>query len=147
MFLILLKSAVIGLAIAAPVGPIGVLCIRRTLAYGMPYGFVSGLGAATADAFYGSIIAFGLTAISAFLLDLGTALNWIGGAFLLYLGITTLRAAGNAAADMNDTHITPIAETSLIASYGSTLFLTITNPLTISCLYGNFCRIQGWSAQ
>ena len=59
-----LRGFLIGLAIAAPVGPIGVLCIRRTLADGRPVGFVSGLGAASADAVYGSVAAFGLTAIS-----------------------------------------------------------------------------------
>jgi len=56
-----LEGIIIGLAIAAPVGPIGVLCIRRTLADGRASGFVSGLGAATADAVYGAVAAFGLT--------------------------------------------------------------------------------------
>src|SRR5512147_524049 len=64
-----LKGITIGLAIAAPVGPIGVLCIRRTLANGMATGFASGLGAATADAFYGFVAAFGLTFISALLVS------------------------------------------------------------------------------
>jgi threonine/homoserine/homoserine lactone efflux protein len=63
---LILRGFILGLAIAAPVGPIGVLCIRRTLAQGRAIGFVSGLGAATADVVYGCIAAFGLTsAISA----------------------------------------------------------------------------------
>jgi threonine/homoserine/homoserine lactone efflux protein len=120
----LLKGLVLGFSIAAPVGPIGVLCIRRTLAEGRTAGFVSGLGAATADAIYGSIAAFGLTLISGFLASQESALRLVGGAFLCYLGIKTLRAqpaerAANA----------PGA--GWIASYASTFFLTLTNPMTI----------------
>ena len=68
-FSLFLRGLVIGLSIAAPVGPIGVLCIRRTLAQGRSYGLVSGLGAATADAVYGCAAGFGLTFISSFLVD------------------------------------------------------------------------------
>ena len=64
---LVLRGFILGLAIAAPVGPIGVLCIRRTLAQGRAIGFVSGLGAATADVVYGCVAAFGLTAISGLL--------------------------------------------------------------------------------
>ena len=65
----LIKGLILGFSIAAPVGPIGVLCIRRTLSSGMLNGFLSGLGAATADAIYGCIAAFGVTAVSNLLLD------------------------------------------------------------------------------
>jgi threonine/homoserine/homoserine lactone efflux protein len=85
-----LRGVLIGLAIAAPVGPIGVLCIRRTLAYGRASGFASGLGAATADAFYGSIAAFGLTVIAGALVGYRAALQLIGGLFLIYLGLRTV---------------------------------------------------------
>ncbi|MEW5717473.1 MAG: LysE family translocator [Chloroflexota bacterium] len=120
----LLKGLILGFSIAAPVGPIGVLCIRRTLADGRAAGFVSGLGAATADAFYGSIAAFGLTVVSNFLTSQETALRLVGGAFLCYLGVKTLlaRPAGNAA---------PVQGNGLVGSYASTFFLTLTNPLTI----------------
>jgi threonine/homoserine/homoserine lactone efflux protein len=64
---ILFKGIAIGLSIAAPVGPIGVLCIRRSLADGRQVGLATGMGAATADAVYGSIAGFGLTAVSGFL--------------------------------------------------------------------------------
>jgi hypothetical protein len=63
-FSFLLRGLIIGFAVAAPVGPIGVLCIRRTLAAGRVSGFVSGLGVATADALYGCIAGFGLTFVS-----------------------------------------------------------------------------------
>src|SRR5512137_45322 len=86
---LLLRGGLVGLSIAAPVGPIGVLCIRRTLAEGRASGLVSGLGAATADAVYGSIAGFGLTIISSFLIDQQAWLRLIGGAFLVYLGVRT----------------------------------------------------------
>src|SRR5262245_50113848 len=84
-----LKGAIIGLSIAAPVGPIGILCIRRSLANGARIGFVTGLGAATADAFYGAVAGFGLTAVAAFLTQQQFWLSLCGGAFLCYLGLRT----------------------------------------------------------
>jgi len=65
----LFRGLIIGFSIAAPVGPIGVLCIRRTLAEGRVYGLISGLGAATADAIYGCVAGFGLTFVSNFLMS------------------------------------------------------------------------------
>ena len=80
----LIKGLVIGLAIAAPVGPIGVLCIRRSLADGRLIGLLTGLGAATADGVYGAIAAFGLTAVSDLLIGQGPWLELVGGLFLCY---------------------------------------------------------------
>jgi threonine/homoserine/homoserine lactone efflux protein len=121
---ILLRGLLIGFSIAAPVGPIGVLCIRRTLTDGRASGLVSGLGAATADAFYGSIAGFGLTFISSFLIDQQLWLRLVGGAFLLYLGVRTfLSKPSERAAEATSNN--------LVSAYASTLFLTITNPMTI----------------
>lgn len=86
-----LKGLILGFSIAAPVGPIGLLCIKRTLGHGRLIGVTSGLGAATADALYGSIAAFGLTAIAGALLDAQLVLRIGGGLFLLYLGYSTYR--------------------------------------------------------
>ena len=83
----LLRGLIIGFSIAAPVGPIGVLCIRRTLAEGRASGLASGLGAATADAIYGCIAGFGLTFISSMLISQQVWLRLIGGVFLCYLGL------------------------------------------------------------
>ena len=118
------RGLIIGFSIAAPVGPIGVLCIRRTLADGQVSGLVSGLGAATADAFYGCVAGFGLTFISSFLVGQKMWLSLLGGLFLLYLGIKTLlsKPAEKEAA---------INETGLLGSYFSTFLLTLTNPMTI----------------
>ncbi len=121
---ILLKGILLGFSIAAPVGPIGVLCIRRTLADGRGSGFISGLGAATADGFYGSIAGFGLTFISGLVISQQAWLRLLGGAFLLYLGIRTFLA--------KTTEVAASASGSgLAGAYASTLFLTLTNPLTI----------------
>src|SRR3712207_5579854 len=87
-----LEGIIIGLAIAAPVGPIGVLCIRRTLADGRASGFVSGLGAATADALYGSVAALGLTFVTNLLVGGELWLRLAGGAFLIFLGVRTFLA-------------------------------------------------------
>jgi threonine/homoserine/homoserine lactone efflux protein len=119
-----LRGLLIGFSIAAPVGPIGVLCIRRTLADGQASGLVSGLGAATADAMYGCVAGFGLTFISGILIDQQIWLRLFGGLFLCYLGIKTLlsKPAEQAA---------KIQRTGLLGSYASTFLLTVTNPMTI----------------
>jgi threonine/homoserine/homoserine lactone efflux protein len=121
----LLRGLLIGFSIAAPVGPIGVLCIRRTLADGRAAGLVSGLGAAAADALYGCVAGFGLTLISNFFVSQRFWLQLIGGLFLCWLGIRTLLAApaGEAArARRGD---------GLIGAFVSTFVLTLTNPMTI----------------
>src|SRR5436309_960181 len=84
-----LKGCVLGLSIAAPVGPIGLLCIRRTLTHGRVAGFVSGLGAATADFAYACIAAFGISAAVSNFFGAEHAVRIIGAVFLLYLGVKT----------------------------------------------------------
>lgn len=118
-----------GLAIAAPVGPIGVLTIRRTLVDGLLVGLLSGLGAATADALYGSVAALGLTAVAGFLVQQQFWLRLGGGLFLAYLGLKTLRQPASLptqAASQN-----PPSESGYFSAYASTLLLTLTNPITI----------------
>ncbi len=130
----LIKGLIIGFSIAAPVGPIGVLCIRRTLAFGRLHGLLTGLGAATADAIYGGIAAFGLTSLSALLVDQRVWLQVLGGIFLIYLGVTTFRAPA-APLDRDETGHNP-ARPRLIGAYLSTLLLTLSNPLTILSFIG-----------
>jgi threonine/homoserine/homoserine lactone efflux protein len=128
------RGLIIGFSIAAPVGPIGVLCIQRTLNKGQLYGLLSGLGAATADGTYGFIAAFGLTLISSFLVSQQFWIHLIGGIFLLYLGIKTLlsKPAEKAATVKGE---------NLLAAYSSTLFLTLTNPLTILSFVAIFAGV------
>lgn len=121
-----LRGLVLGFTIAAAVGPISLLCIRRTLAEGRLIGLVSGMGVATADATYGAIAAFGLTAITDLLLDWRRALGIIGGAFLLWLAWRTVRfVPGHAEADARN------GRRNLPGAYLSILALTLTNPMTI----------------
>ena len=137
-----LRGLILGLAIAAPVGPIGVLCIRRTLADGRSAGLASGLGAASADAFYGMAAAFGLALISQVLLRWQDGIRLVGGLFLLYLGLKTLLApvaekpAGAAA-----------GRRTLFGYYLSTLALTLTNPMTVLSFAAVFAGLGLSAAQ
>jgi len=120
----LIKGLIIGLSISVPVGPIGILCIRRTLAQGRMVGFLSGLGAATADGLYGAIAGFGLTFLVNFIIGKQYWLHLIGGVLLLILGVKTFlsRPAEQGV---------PVDGNSRWHAYLSTFFLTLTNPLTI----------------
>lgn len=120
------RGVLIGLSVAAPVGPMALLCIRRTLAHGRTIGLVSGAGVAAADAIYGAIAAFGLTSISAVLVDMQGSVRVIGGAFLCYLGWTTARSRAGSVTTQADA-----AAASKTAAFVSTLGLTMTNPATI----------------
>jgi threonine/homoserine/homoserine lactone efflux protein len=131
---LLVRGMLLGLSVAAPVGPIGLLCIRRTLSAGRLTGFVSGLGAATADLMYGSVAAFGVTVVTQALTAQTLWLRLIGSLFLLYLGVQTLRARPA-------TRSAEAAGRSLLSAYLSTLALTITNPLTILSFAGMFTAL------
>jgi len=129
-----IKGIFLGLSIAAPVGPMAVLCIRRTLSKGMLNGFLSGLGAATADGLYGCIAAFGLTMVSSFLLDKKLYLRLVGGVFLLYLGYKTFKSVPA------ETAATEISK-GLLGTYASAFFLTLTNPMTIMSFVAVFAGL------
>jgi threonine/homoserine/homoserine lactone efflux protein len=119
-----LQGLLIGLSIAATVGPMFMLCVQRTLQKGYRYGLLSGMGIATGDGIYGSIAGCGLTSITALLVHLQLWVRLIGGLFLLYLGIKTLltRPAESTAT---------VHGGNLLTAYLSTLGLTLTNPATI----------------
>lgn len=121
---LLLQGLIIGFSIAAPVGAIGLLCINRTLLYGRLVGLVSGLGAATADGFYGCIAGLGLTLVADFLIEQQVWLKLIGGIFLCYLGIKIFISKPAQSTEA-------VANNSLVRAYFSTLLLTIANPSTI----------------
>jgi threonine/homoserine/homoserine lactone efflux protein len=120
----LAKGIVVGFSIAAPVGPIGVLCIRRSLTQGAAMGLATGLGAATADSVYGAVAAFGLTAVSSLLIRLNFWLSLLGGLFLCWLGVMTFIAVP---AQESRSGGTP----SRLAAWFSTVLLTLSNPSTI----------------
>jgi threonine/homoserine/homoserine lactone efflux protein len=129
-----LKGIVIGLAIAVPVGPIGALCVQRTLAEGRISGLVSGLGAATADTIYGFIAAFGVTMISGFLISHQMWLRIIGGAILFTLGLKTFLSRPRKQA-------APVSGNSLLTNFFSTFGLTLTNPITILAFAAIFAAL------
>jgi|SRR5215469_3474996 len=123
-FELFMRGLVIGFAIAAPVGPIGMLVIRRTLAEGRLLGLLTGMGAAAADALYGCVGAFGLTFISSFLMGYVFWTKLVGGAFLVYLGISTFRAKPRE--DSAGT-----SKVQYLTAFLSTMVLTLANPATI----------------
>ena len=118
------RGLVIGFSIAAPVGPVGMLVIRRTLAEGRLLGLLTGLGAAVADALYGCVGAFGLTFISSFLMGHAFWTKLIGGAFLVYLGISTFLAKPREES-------TGTSNVRYAPAFLSTMVLTLANPATI----------------
>ena len=140
LFGLLAQGVVLGFSIAAPVGPIGVLCIRRTLQNGFKSGLASGLGAASADATYGAIAAAGLTLVAYFLARQQTWLGMLGGAFLLFLGVRTFRNP-SMSADGGDTQVNTLG-----GDYLSAFLLTLSNPITIfsfAALFGGLSARSG----
>src|SRR5579863_2030257 len=131
IFAFFLKGIAIGIAIAVPVGPVGVLCMRRTIFDGKLAGLVSGLGAASADACFGVIAGFGLTFVSDWLLGYQDWLRLAGGGFLLYMGGSAL------VAEPPPTAPPPTRET-LLRDYASTFALTISNPVTLIAFFAIF---------
>jgi threonine/homoserine/homoserine lactone efflux protein len=140
-FSFFIRGLLIGLSIAATVGPMSILCIQRTLNKGQLYGLVSGLGIATADGVYGSIAAFGLTLITNFLIHEQIWIRLVGGLFLMYLGVKTiLSKPPERAAAIN------MKTNSYLGAYASTFLLTLTNPLTILSFAAIFAGIGVGSA-
>ncbi|MBU7017869.1 MAG: LysE family transporter [Theionarchaea archaeon] len=119
-----IEGLIIGFSIAAPVGPIGLLCMQRTLTEGRTSGFVTGLGAATADALYGCIAGFGLTVVSTFLVSQNVWFRLLGSVFLCFLGVRTFLSVP---ADK----VASVRGRGLFKNYVSTFILTLTNPVTI----------------
>jgi len=132
---VFLRGLIIGFSIAAPVGPIGVLCIRRTVAEGRLTGFLSGMGAASADMFYGAVAAFGLTVVQDLLIGQSNWLRDVGGVFLLYLGIKTFFSKPSE-------KTVESRRGGLFGAYLTTFFLTITNPITILSFIAIFAGLR-----
>lgn len=119
-----LKGLIIGFGMAVPIGPVGILCIRKTLVGGHLRGLIIGLGAATADSIFGSIAAFGLTFVSDVIASQHFWLRLVGGGILLFLGIRTFRAK-------RKDPVIPYENRGMLGSYLSAFLLVLTNPVTI----------------
>jgi len=128
------RGLVLGFTIAAAVGPISLLTIRRTLAHGQVYGLASGLGVALADSTYAAIAAFGLTAITSVLVGGRIILGLVGGAFLVVLAIRTMTSRPAEVAMATE-------RPGLLAAFASIFGLTMTNPMTILSFAGLFAGL------
>lgn len=124
---VLVRGIILGLAIAAPVGPIGLLCIRRTLEQGPVVGFATGLGAAVADTIFGAIAAFGVQVAINLLIGHQAAFRLIGGGFMLYVALRGFVARPSEAARAP----AGAKANGLLGGFLTGLGMTITNPLTI----------------
>jgi len=134
LIITLLKGIAIGIVIALPVGPVGVLCVRRCLFEGPLFGFIAGLGAAVADATFGAIAGFGLTFVRDWLLDYEDWFGLAGGVFLLGFGIKALFLY--RARDPE-----PLAGERLFGAFASTYALTIANPITLLSFAAIFAKV------
>jgi threonine/homoserine/homoserine lactone efflux protein len=132
--LILLEGLAIGFSLAAPVGPVGVLCIRRTIAYGSRRGLIVGLSAACADMLYGIVAAFGVTLISNFIIQEQYWIRLVGGVLLLILGYHTFKSHASTDTPINGTN-------GHIRAFISTFLLTLTNPMTLFAFAAVFAGI------
>ena len=130
----LLKGLAIGFSLAAPVGPVGVLCIRRTLAHGSKRGLIVGLSAACADMLYGIVAAFGVTLISDFITNQQQWLRLIGGVLLLILGYRTFHSHASTDTQVNGTN-------GQIRAFVSSFLLTLTNPMTLFAFAAVFAGV------
>lgn len=129
-----IKGVAVGFAIAAPVGPVGLLCIRRALADGRIAAWIAGLGAAVADTFYGAVAGFGLTLVSEFLFQHRALLSVVGGVFLLVLGLRTFRTKPTL-------WQTPDSHMGLWRDFASSFIITLTNPATILAFMAVFASV------
>lgn len=134
--MLLLKGLVIGVVIAAPVGPVNLICIQRTLSEGKHKGIISGLGATFADTFYGVVAGFGFSMVSGFLMEQMTWLQYIGSAVLFFLGYRMLTREVIKARIPRK-----YSKRSLFEAFSSTFAITLTNPLTIFAFLGIYAAM------
>ena len=129
-----LRGVFVGAAIAVPVGPVNLLTLRRTLAYGRRSGVATGLGAGLADTLYGAVAAFGLTLVSDLLLAGQTWLRVGGGFFLVFMGLRALRshASPELASDLRP---------GFLQAAVSSFLLTLSNPVTIVAFGAVFAAV------
>jgi threonine/homoserine/homoserine lactone efflux protein len=135
---LLFKGAMMGLVVAVPIGPLGLLCINRALLRGPWYGLFSGLGVATADALAGAIAALSISLVSQFLVDHQFFFRLTGGVFLCYLGYEIYRSRAREELPRTRT------VNGLLGTYVTTFLLTFSNPVTILSFVAIYA---GWHVQ
>lgn len=147
--LLILTGIIIGFVVAAPIGPINLICMRRTLAFGPLNGFVSGLGGAMGDGFFAAIVGFGLTAIRQWIEGYSQGLQLAGGALLLGFGIHTYfsdplhgREIGQEVSSARE-RAQKRGGSSLVRSFASTFALSLSNPATLFAFAALFTGFGG----
>jgi len=134
ILLFFIKGIIVGIVIAVPVGPVGVLCVRRSFFEGAHFGVISGLGAALADMIFGIIAGLGLTVVRDWLLGYQEVLGAIGGIYLLFIGVRACLRTSEAERQ-------PLTGEKLAAAFASTFALTVTNPITILAFAAIFAKV------
>ncbi len=134
LLIILAKGIIVGIVIALPAGPVGVLCVRRCLFEGARYGFISGIGAAAGDASLGGIAGFGLTYLRDWLFEYQDWFGVVGGIFLLVFGIKALFMG-------HEREPEPLGGERLFGAFASTFALTIANPITLISFAVIFAKV------
>jgi threonine/homoserine/homoserine lactone efflux protein len=135
------KGILIGFAIAAPIGPIGMLCVRRALINGPVSGICTGLGAALADGIYGAVAAFGLTAVAGLFTKYALILRVVGGVALVLIALRILLRPARHADEEMHVHRTRHDLKHAVSDFASTLALTLTNPATILAFMAVFAAL------
>jgi threonine/homoserine/homoserine lactone efflux protein len=137
-----ISGVIIGLIVAVPIGPVNLICIRRTLQFGPVNGFVSGLGAALGDGIFAIVTGFGLTAIAQLIKGFSTGLELVGGIMLLVFGIRTFYAVPAPRLD-DGLAVKEEGTSTLVRAMASTFALTITNPATLIGFAALFAGLGG----
>ena len=120
----LVAGLMVGISIAVPIGPMGLLCIQRTLASGMQVGVCTGLGAATVNIIYGAFVILGLESLGPLVATGGRALSFVGGLFLLWSAARTLHSKHHLLNEVSTQRLSPLM------AYGSAVVFNITNPMS-----------------
>jgi threonine/homoserine/homoserine lactone efflux protein len=141
--LLVLSGLIIGLIVALPIGPVNLICIRRTLALGPMNGFVSGLGAAMGDGFFAIITAFGFTAVAQWINGYSGTLELTGGVLLVIFGVSTYFSDPLHGRGVEQAAARPVGAPSLARAFASTFALTITNPATLFGFAALFSTLGG----
>jgi threonine/homoserine/homoserine lactone efflux protein len=120
-----IKGLITGFLVSAPIGPVAVICIRRTLAYGLPVGFATGFGAALADTLFGAMACYGVTVVASVLTEQNQIFRLFGGLILVVLGVRALyRPALEKTAEKKRAH-------QILGAFISAFVLMLTNPMTV----------------
>ncbi|MGH6873011.1 MAG: LysE/ArgO family amino acid transporter [Rhizomicrobium sp.] len=140
--LLILSGFVIGLIAAVPIGPVNLLCVRRTFAYGSLYGFLSGLGAALADGVFACIVGFGFTYVAQLIKSHSTPIEVVGGVLLIGFGVHTFLAHPQLRLD-ESLKAKEQTRGSLARAMATTFALAITNPATLLAFTAMFAGVAG----